>query len=116
MYYQVLFSHGLFMLCKLKNAVSCDTEFYGPVNLSRINIFVCCSFSLNDKVGDFSLLFVSFHFMYGTVLKIFIKHVRYSELIGKSSVKDVKLWHSQVNNSVVRCFPIHLIYIKTIVV
>lgn len=85
-------------------------SFKVQTNLSRINIFACCYFSLNQNVGDCSLLFVSFHVIYGTIFKIFIKHERYNDLFGKCSVKDVKLWYSQINNSVVRCFRVYLIH------
>lgn len=70
---------------------------------------MCCAFPLNQNVGDFSLLFVSFHFVYGTIFKILIKHVRCNEFFGKCSVKDVKPWHNQINNSVVRSFHVYLI-------
>lgn len=70
---------------------------------------MCCAFSLNQNVGDFSLLFVSFHFVYGTIFKILIKHVRCNEFFGECSVKDVKPWHNQINNSVVRSFHVYLI-------
>lgn len=105
----IKFSHGVCCVSwKMQWAVI--QSFKVQTNLSRINIFACCYFSLNQNVGDCSLLFVSFHVIYGTIFKIFIKHERYNDLFGKCSVKDVKLWYSQINNSVVRCFRVYLIH------
>lgn len=86
--------------------------------ISVEEIFLCVAFILSTRKWEVLASYLCHSILYMEyskysrykIFKIFIKRVRDNELFGKCSVKDVKLWHSQINSSVVRCFHVYLIH------